>query len=167
VREYDDKINWMEDDSHFSSKKKTFAAFVEVTMGRCKLNGPWTDREKNNLPRALNALGAVLPGDVEVAANDLYDHGVHQSSQIEIGLISIGNEKNPELKMPCEHQILWKEIKAFIFDRFSKYRQIKREHPQWDSDGHLLWKVFEENYNNKENFFSSLDLVQSPRSGLK
>ena len=49
LREYNDGLEWMEDDQRFAEKQITFGAFVEVTTGPCKLNGPWTDRTKRKL----------------------------------------------------------------------------------------------------------------------
>jgi len=151
----------MDDVPIFADKHTPFAAFVEVTTGRCKLNGPWTDPTKANLPRALRALGAFPRNEVDRIAKTLYETGKYKSPEIEIGLLAIGGEENTDLtaRMPDLPQLYWDDIKAFIFDRFSRYQQVKRERPQWDRDGHLLWKIFQENNNDPDAFAAALVLV--------
>ena len=57
--------------------KKPSVAFVEVTTGRCKINGPWTDPEKMkmNMQRALRAVG-LFSEDSEIshAANEIVEY---------------------------------------------------------------------------------------------
>ena len=141
LKEYNDTLSWMEDDNRFLQIDKPLAALVEVTSGRCKLNGPWTDREKRNIPRALRALGAIPAGDIDEAADALYETGKYENTLIVLQLIAVGRDLNPDLNavMSEVEQISWNEIKAFIYDRFDRYRRVKREHPQWDTDGLRLW----------------------------
>lgn len=161
----EDDGGFMDDDPLFAGKETLFAAFVEVTTGQCKLNGPWTVKNKGNLPRALRALGAVPLCEVDNVAGSLYETGLYKSCSIEIGLIAIGSQKNATLtkRIPRVTQILWADIKGFIFERFEKYERIKRQRPQWDPDGHLLWKVFQENKGDPGGFALSLVLFnESP-----
>jgi hypothetical protein len=44
-------------------------------------------------------------------------------------------------------------------DRFDAFERIKREHPQWDLDGHLLWHVFQEHRGDKAAFASAFVLI--------
>jgi hypothetical protein len=72
-RDYGERVEWMTDDSRFADKKIPFAAFVEVTSGRCKLNGPWTNHTKANMPRAIMALGAFSTRkEVDLASKEVY-----------------------------------------------------------------------------------------------
>ena len=161
LRGYDECVKWMEDDLRFLKKPNPFVAFVEVTIGQCKLNGPWTNSKKRNLPRALRAFGAVPEHEIDQVSESLYTTGRHQSNSIELGLVSVGERKNPKLDqhIPGLLQIEWREILGFIFERFSKHERIKRERPQWSLDGHQLWQMFLENRDNKDNFQSSFQLV--------
>lgn len=167
LREYGNGQVWMEDNQEFAKRTKLFVAFAEVTTGRCKLNGPWTDRSKGNMPRALRALGA-LPSDCDVdrASDELYRVGQHQSQFVDFALIAFGKSVNSELseRTPSAIQIVWKSVMDFIFDRFREFESVKREHPQWDLDGHLLWKVYSDNRNDKKKFTSSLILVSNTLS---
>ena len=38
-------------------------------------------------------------------------------------------------------QILWPEVKEFIWDRFRRYRNQKSGHLQWDEVGKGLWDL--------------------------
>jgi hypothetical protein len=146
ARDYGDQLKWMNDEPRFAEKKVPFGAFVEVTNGPCKLNGPWTDPKKGNMPRAIRAFGALPSPETDAASAGLYKTGTYlsQNKEFELGLISIGSQENPELhkQLPGVMQITFGEIWAFIFRRFDTYSAIKRERPQWDLDGHLLWYAF-------------------------
>jgi hypothetical protein len=161
LREYDDRKVWMQDDRPFAEKATPFGAFVEVTTSRCKLNGPWTDKRKGNLPRALRAFGVIPAREIDPVSESLYQTGRYQSDSMELGLISIGREIDPDLTQskPGVLQIVWEDIKDFIFERFDKYERVKREHPQWDADGHCLWRSFQENRGSKQQFAASLAFV--------
>jgi hypothetical protein len=164
------KDEWMLDDPRFGRKTQPFAAFVEVAAGECKLNGPWTDRAKENMPRAIRALGTFsTEEEVQLASDALYATGRFISEQIELGLISIGGQANPSLTETFPHavQIEWRETIDFIFDRFHKFEREKRGHPQWDLDGHLLWHAFQEHNNDKEAFGNSLVLFGVQPSGTE
>ena len=152
----------MADDPRFTNTQVPFAAFVEVTAGRCKLNGPWTDPEKGNVPSAIRALG-TFSTEVEIdrASVCIYATGRYQSNSIALGLISIGNQANGTLRKsrPGVMQICWEDVKGFVYDRFNKWEIEKREHPQWALDGHLLSKAYLENRGNKPGFAASLQLA--------
>jgi hypothetical protein len=159
---YGGEARWMRDDPCFDGKKLPFTAFVEVTSGECKLNGPWTDPAKENMPRAIRALGPFSTmKEVQIASRDIYASGGYASDTIELGLVSIGERPNPELRerMPRVLQITWRQVTNFIFDRFGAFERIKREHPQWDVDGHLLWEAYQEHRSDKERFSSSFVLI--------
>lgn len=170
LRSQDGKDDWMVDAPRFSDKTVPFAAFVEVTSGECKLNGPWTDRTKGNMPRAIRALGVFsTEAEVELASDGLYTTGRFTSEQMELGLISIGGRANPTLteKFPNAVQIVWREMTDFIFDRFNTFEREKRGHPQWDLDGHLLWHAFQEHHNDKEAFGKSFVLFGIQANGAE
>lgn len=43
----------MKDDVPFARHRKPFIVFAEVKARLCKLNGPWTKPERNNMERVL------------------------------------------------------------------------------------------------------------------
>lgn len=165
---YGDEAKWMADDERFTAKAIPFAAFVEVTTGQCKLNGPWTDPAKANMPRALRALGVLATErKVKRASEALYKAGSFVADEIELVLVSIGERHNPELQThsPKVMQIVWSEITGFIFDRFTAFERMKRGHPQWDLDGHLLWHMFQEHHGDKAAFISAFVRIAAAPSG--
>lgn len=158
--------DWMRDDARFS-EKRPFVAFVEATTGPCKLNGPWTSRDKANLPRALRAVGAFGTNKkVLQVADQLYQTGGYKSKSWEIGFLCIGSRVNGDLahNLPNVRQITWNEVSDFIVERIDTFKEVKREHPQWALDGHLLWRIFENSGGDKAAFAASLVLVtETPR----
>ena len=120
------------------------------------------------MPRAIRALGPFSTEvEVERASDALYATGRYVSEQMELGLISIGARTNPTLSgdLPSAVQIVWSEVTDFIFDRFYTFEREKRGHPQWDLDGHLLWRMFQEHHNDKEAFGRSFVLVATRADG--
>lgn len=48
---------------------------VEIKAGTCKINGPWSDRSKNNMPYVIRRLGFCRnESQVEAVSKALYDH---------------------------------------------------------------------------------------------
>ena len=64
--------------------------------------------------------------------------------------------------MPQIIQIDFSAITAFIHNRFKKYELIKREHPQWALDGHLLWRLFQDYRDDDKSFDHALVPVAEP-----
>jgi hypothetical protein len=121
----------------------TQVVFLEATAGACKLNGPWTKPEKQNMQNALFALGAVHQQCVDAVAEDLYAQGTAEHDGIAFRLCCIGKSHDEELRKryPDVPQVLWDQIDAFIYHRFRSDRKRKASHPQWDSAGDRLWKA--------------------------
>jgi hypothetical protein len=137
-------IRPMEDDPRFSAvTEKTIIAVVEVKAGAMRLNGPWTNKERNNMLRVVRAIGPLPREETRLAARALYEEGLYQSQLYHVMLVCIGSRINTDLKdsHPAVPQITWPEILRFIYDRFRGYRNEKRSHGQWDQDGQNLWNV--------------------------
>ncbi len=129
----------MEDDQLFTKiTDRPYIAIAELTKGQCKLNGPWTNRDKGNINRVLHAIGAFPPSEINRISDELYCKGFSNDSSCYISLIAIGDQENSELENKCR-QITWSEILAFIHSRFIKYKEQKADHDQWDDDGKFLW----------------------------
>lgn len=134
----------MEDDSRFTAvDQKTLVALVEVKAGAMQLNGPWTDKERNNMRRVLCAIGPLPLEETQHAARGLYKVGFYESQLYQVMLICIGSRCSKDLAAshPAVQQITWREILRFIYDRFRAYRNEKRSHGQWDQDGQNLWRI--------------------------
>ncbi len=137
-----------------------YISIAEVKRGLCNLNGPWTSPERRNIQRVLQAIGAIPLEDVDLVAKDLYEHGCYKNSNCYISLICIGESMNPDIRRryPFVPQILWSEVKSFIYQRFLNYRNEKSWHQHWDEDGHKLWKLFEAS-RDEQSFSTGVELA--------
>ncbi len=135
----------MKDEHRFSkARNKSFIVIAEVKSGRCALNGPWTNPERQNMLRVLRAVGAFPKSEAELVAKALHEAGHYQCQLYYVSLMCLGRECNLDVKKryPQVPQILWKDVLAFIYRRFDEYERQKASHPQWDEHGEALWKVF-------------------------
>lgn len=136
----------MQDESQFARiNNRSHVVIAEVKKGLCALNGPWTNRERNNMLRLLMAIGLFPKREAGVIAELLYEKGFYDSQLYRVSLMCIGNTNSIEVhkNFPQVPQITWSEILDFIFKRFTKYREQKASHKQWDDAGKYLWNVFE------------------------
>lgn len=131
----------IDDKALIMSESKPTIVIAEVKRNTCNLNGPWTDPEKKNMERVLNAIGAFPEEENNKVASALYEFGFYENDFNLITLMCFGEQKNLELlkKYPKVKQILWNNVLRFIYNRFKQYWMQKSMHPQWDIDGELLW----------------------------
>ena len=135
-------FNPMQDDCVLVGNSQVpFAVITEVKASRCKLNGPWTRRKDQNMQRILQAIGLIPPSEINSAADNLYNRGIHQSSFGILSLLCLGKTKNSALsrRYPEVPQITWNHVLRFIHERFNSYTKQKVSHPQWDKQGIDLW----------------------------
>lgn len=125
-------------------RDKTYVALAEIKTGVCKLNGPWTQPELENMQRVLSSLGMFLPHEIEFAAKTIYETGHFKNQLYYVSMVCFGAEPRAEYeeRYPEVPQILWREVKEFIFERFQKYRNEKSSHAQWDEVGKGLWDLY-------------------------
>lgn len=133
----------MRDSGHFLHREKAFVALAEIKTGVCRLNGPWTEPGRENMQRVLSALGMLAPHEIDFAAQEIYEEGYFENQLYYITMVCFGTARRDEIteQYPSVPQILWPEVKAFIWDRFSRYRSLKRDHVQWDEVGKGLWDL--------------------------
>lgn len=124
-------------------RDKAYVALAEIKTGVCKLNGPWTAPERENMQRVLSALGMLSPHEIEFAAQEIYDKGHFENQLYYITMVCFGSEPRDEIteRYPRVPQILWPEVKDFIWNRFRRYRYQKSGHVQWDEVGKGLWDL--------------------------
>ena len=114
---------------------------TEVTTNQaCKLNGPWTSPEHQNVHRVLFAIGCLQHTDINEAAKRIYDDGIAIFGHTRIRLMAIGRDLNPELEERYGEvlQLTWDGVLGFIWDRFDRYRREKSDVAQWDVCGRGL-----------------------------
>lgn len=116
---------------------------AEVKTTQCALNGPWTKRNRQNMQRVLSAVGIIHRDMTDHVAENLYDVGFFQDTQLYISLFCIGSHCSEGLaeRYPEVPQITWDHVLAFIFQRFTDYKNQKVGHDQWDEAGKLLWEA--------------------------
>jgi len=134
----------MEDDcAVVSSMTRILIYLSEVKTGACNLNGPWTERGKQNMQRVLRAVGAFPLEATDEIADALYEQGFYEDQAVRISLMCVGSQKNPEKRkqFPDVPQITWNHILGFVFKRFNTYRDQKRDHPQWPKKAQGLFKL--------------------------
>jgi hypothetical protein len=138
----------MQDHPLFEKRLQLF--FVEVKTGACRINGPWTDREKRNIDRVLNAVGIVPPGDeVDAAAMALYERGRFSDERADIRLVLVGSSKDERgCGLSEAAQLTYDEILGFIHQRMVTYAAEKAAHQQWDSTGRDLYHSATSSYRN-------------------
>jgi hypothetical protein len=151
----------MKDDVYFARiKNRSHVVIAEVKKGLCALNGPWTDRGRNNMLRLLMAIGLFPKSEAGVVAEHLYEKGFYESQLYRVTLVCIGKTNSIEVHRTFPHvpQITWDEILDFIFRRFTRYREQKASHKQWDDGGKYLWDVFER-CRNEAQYIESIQII--------
>ena len=140
----------MEDADIFRDLKLPILVIAEVTSsGKCKLNGPWTKPERENVDRLLRALGLLATEDVPLASTDLYKSGRAEVGGFILQLVAIGMEVDEDLKRRFDVlQVTWEQALSFIHDRFLRYREMKKDHGTWRPDGQMLWAISERKKSN-------------------
>jgi hypothetical protein len=148
------------DDKRFTRyEEKTHILLAEVTEQQfCKLNGPWTEPEKENLQRLLFSIGAFRENEINSVAEAIYTSQEFTNDKYRFSLACIGPKINTDITrdFPAVDQILYDEILDWIYGRFHKHYTLKTDHPQWDNCGNVLWKIFNQNWCNSENFKSEV-----------
>ncbi len=140
----------MEDDAPFrDGQKSQIFVIAEITRGTCKLNGPWTNPDQQNIQYVLSAIGAFPPEENDAIAKSLYTHCTYPEPTVTreplFQLVAVGRTASEDLrkKFPSLLQLELAAILSFIYRRFAKYRDLKADHSQWDQFGHVLWKEAE------------------------
>ncbi len=132
----------MPDHSFFVAEQRQLVVLSEVKTGRCKLNGPWTNPELQNLEKVLSAGGFRPVDQVEVMAEALYRTGVWQDEDLVIRIVCFGAQQNRTVRrtFPEVRQFTWREdVLPFIYQRFDTYKLEKQMHHQWDKDARELF----------------------------
>jgi hypothetical protein len=143
-----------EDDEPFRSVGKPHFIIAEITQGECKLNGPWTKPECENMQYVLQALGAFNPKEVDGIGQSLYEKFHFDAPDFRIELIAFGRKASNDLSDPEKllTQLEFHALCKFIFRRFRQFIHIKKNHQHWDYAGRKLWDLTEENWSSEESF---------------
>ncbi|HUU63169.1 MAG TPA: hypothetical protein VMX96_04525 [Dehalococcoidia bacterium] len=105
---------------------------AEVKSGKCRLNGPWTNKQQENMHYVLRWLGMVPESEVSGVADDLYRKQVCESEGWIIRLACFGNQESPHLPENVL-QLTHEHVVKFMSERFKGHADVKSAHKQWDS----------------------------------
>ena len=143
-----------EDDEPFRSMRKPHFIIAEITQGECKLNGPWTKPERENMQYVLQALGAFDPKDLDGIARSLYEKYYFDVPDFRVELIAFGKKVSSTFADPEKplFQLEFHALCRFIFRRFRQFISIKKDHQHWDYAGRKLWDLTEVHWNSEEAF---------------
>lgn len=130
----------MVDHPVFTSDGRIEIILAEIKHGMCRLNGPWTDPQLENMFRVLYAIGAFERKQVPEVARELYQEAEYSDYTYRMRLFAVGERRNPEI-IPNAVQIVWDDILIFIYERLMKYRIQKSHHAQWDRTGTRLYDL--------------------------
>jgi hypothetical protein len=114
---------------------------VEVKTSRCRMNGPWTNRHKQNMQRVIRRLGFTGDEqDVERIASAMYDNARWENDYCVLQYICIGGQKDPRLSKQFQGlvQIDWQDVASFLLRRFQEFPEKlpeKHVHDQWPDFG--------------------------------
>jgi hypothetical protein len=141
----------MPDHELFSPQPRLVNAFlVEAKQGRCRLNGPWTNPERQNLQRVLYAMGFFPQDRVAMAASALYENLRYDDDLVSIQFVAAGNERVGQGRTTEAIQLTWSEMLAWIHRRFHDYMSQKAHHPQWDGSAKRLFQSAVRKFGNDE-----------------
>jgi len=140
------------DDQRFGQVTKPYFLIAEVKTSLCELNGPWKKPEMANMEDVLRAIGECAPEMVDQIAKALYTDQRFEDETRLIQIIGVGERLNHDTDSAYRPnlQIQFREIAGFIYQRFWRYRNQKRNHQQWDGAGLFLYNATEQNHDEDE-----------------
>jgi hypothetical protein len=128
----------LRDHTLFANSARTQMVIAEVTAGTCKLNGPWTRSEDQNVDHVIRSMGCVRDEEVSSLSRALYRTGHFESGHFAATLICFGTRVSSRLPESV-NQITWAEVFGFVYDRYQEFWRAKLQHQQWPPVGRLLW----------------------------
>ena len=105
---------------------------AEVKAGRCRLNGPWTDKRLESIHYVIRWLGMVSESEVAEIAREIYTNKRCEREEWGLRLVCFGEKRSNYLHENVL-QITHEQVIEFMSDRFKKHADIKSSHRQWDS----------------------------------
>lgn len=165
-RQKNNKFFSMDDDRIFINAARVgtvarhLVAMVEVKAGRCKINGPWSDRNikdsqpgMSNMARALGRVGFGTRDETIRASDLMYQNLRYEGTEFVVQYFAVGKLESQNLKdtYPLLIQITFDHIGEFLHSRFSKFPEkipIDRNIQIWRGFGGWFrnWWFESENY---------------------
>jgi len=127
----------------FSTSKPSLY-FAEVKSNQIDLNESWKNPNKENINKALLAIGLFQSEkDVQEASEALYERGSCESqlyycSLLFIGDVDVGRIPQQYNDVP---RIFWDDTISFVHSRFRQFVRIKSDNQQWGDAGKKLYSL--------------------------
>ena len=133
----------VDDEGFCTDDRRLSLVIAEVKTGQCALNGPWTNPDRQNVQKVLAAIGVYSPEKLEDVSAGLYASGTYEDDNCAASLVAFGSKENAALReqYPAVRQVLWRQVKAFIHQRFANYLMEKAWHQTWEPDGQHLYEL--------------------------
>lgn len=128
------------DHAAFEDAPRPIFVIAEVKTGRCRLNGPWSRREEENVTNVLRSFGHMSNASHQTISEALYQNGRFQSDGLDARLLCFGATRSENLSEGIL-QFTWEEVFGFIFDRYQTFWRSKRQNQQWPPVGRYLWDL--------------------------
>ena len=146
-----------EDDAPFLIHQKPYFVIGEITRGECKLNGPWTDPAKENMQYVLRTIGAFDKKMMEDIAEALYERYYFDDTNCRVELIAFGKRISQNFSDPKKPlvQVQFDGLCRFIYSRFSRFVNMKKDHQHWDYAGRRLWDLAEKHWDSEDAFVTA------------
>ena len=101
---------------------RNLAIMVEVKAGKCRINGPWSCREKGNVQYALRRVGCIAANQIDSAAESIYRDLRWVGKDWIVQYVCVGKKKSPGLNKGRNLvQVTFEDIGRFLHTRFSKF----------------------------------------------
>jgi hypothetical protein len=130
--------NPLTDHPAFQESSRQMLVIAEVKTGRCRMNGPWTQREDENVFNVLRSFGNFAPVALKEVSDALYQTGYFQSDHFEAKLLCFGATRSGDLPDGVL-QFTWDQVFGFIHDRYKAFWRVKCQNQQWPPIGRFLW----------------------------
>lgn len=117
----------------------------EVKVGTCKVNGPWNEPNRGGMEKVIRRIGFAPDEMTQEIATSLYNQLYWQNDDFTVQYVAVGASRNHELSTRFRKlkQLLWSEIAAFLFERFTGFGPIKGVPTQWPVFGREFARAVE------------------------
>ena len=76
--------NALTDHPAFQDETRPIFVIAEVKTGRCRLNGPWSNAEKENVTNVLRSFGQMSSASLDTISKALYESGRFRTDDLDV-----------------------------------------------------------------------------------
>ncbi len=140
--------NPVTDDERLQSLSRPILVLGEVKTSVCSINESWLREGSDILKRAIATTGIFSEPKIDSIVSSLRSRGRYSEADFIVQIVCFGEcevqifrVQNNDIPLPDVIQITWDYILEFIYRRFRGFSREKRDHPQWEQIGQILWKL--------------------------